>query len=261
MPSRILFNLLEVLIGAIVGYLTYIVSYDNDKTVVGVLSIIVGLLSSILSSILINGHDQGKKIDFLTARLNKIIEVFASGMEVKGHLQKLLKHGSTNYARQDTDRIWLDILWNTTKRYWATSYSHPSEVWHTKLSHAVLAIQSTKIKVQNVDIRRVYLIDSAQELVELEKELQAQIETGVKIKYMYKSQIEAEPLLASKLAKFDSVDFGLSDSIIIWFLHLNRDRKIRSGQVIVDDIKCSEYEEFYKLLFDASETYKPQLKW
>jgi hypothetical protein len=252
MKRTLILNLLELFAGVCVGYLNYeLVSLQTASKVTS--SIIIGLLTSLLVKSLIESHENESRLNEIKSIYVKISSGLSEKAQDMSNLAKLLRYGTAVFPKEKAVKVWLDLLWLASSRYWSTNYIN--ELWDSTVSELALAIQSAKVRVENVDMRRVFIIDDSHELESLKSVMRAQSNAGVKVRYIFKEEIEKEPYIWKQLSKLDTLDFSLVNSEIIFQVLLDKNRRIRSEQIQIDLKYCKELEEIYSMIFDTSHNF------
>jgi hypothetical protein len=242
---------IEVAIGTVVGYATWQLT-DAENAVTGLLSIAVGLLTTLVIGS-INGHlaeeartsEQSSRMDLLLSRLAVRL---GEATEMAAHLQ----HGLVSVPRDRTAKAWLDLLWRCSSRYWGTVYTAPEEVVETSLFELGHSVLGAKVRVDQVDARRIFIIEETDELNRMRARLEAQMASGIQIRWIEKAQVEAHPYLREQINAWSTFDITVLDSRVIWLLHLDGNRRIESGTLEIDTDKARRFEETYRLLWDTA---------
>jgi len=116
-----------------------------------------------------------------------------------------------------------------------------------------LEIQRTKIRVNKASIRRVFIVDNKEEITKLQNVMGKQKEAGIMVKYIFKREIETNSMLNTLAGKLETLDFALVDSTFISLLFVDKNRKIKHGQVIFSKNQFELYKRFYDYLFEEAE--------
>jgi hypothetical protein len=247
--SEFIVKIIEVLVGFTVGYLTFRLSAQKDALAV-TLSVTIGLLTSLLATNLIESYRQNTRYLRLQELLNKLLEKLSDRYVNASDTAQLLQFGSTAFTREKTMSVWLDLLWLTSSRYWATNYT--KEVWDSSLPDLGIQIQIAKARAKQVDMRRVYIIDDLAELNGLRERIEAQLAGGIKVKYVLVTEIKKNKYFNSLLKELDSLDMALIDSRIIFSLELDKQRRIQNSKTIFDEKMCKNHERIFEMIFDEA---------
>lgn len=157
MKSNIALNFGHVLAGTIIGFLVYQLSGEHDFTV-GLLSIVIGLLTIILLEVILQPFLIRKEYLELTSRLNYLADKLADRAADAADIIRILKHGSVRIPASKTVDVWLELNWAARNRYWGILYVTPKEIARTSVFDLALAIMAAKVRVNQVDIKRIFLL-------------------------------------------------------------------------------------------------------
>jgi uncharacterized membrane protein YeaQ/YmgE (transglycosylase-associated protein family) len=250
MKTRILATVGELGLGLLVGFVTYQVSGERDAAT-GIMSVVVGLLTSLLAGTLSQHFYEETQGRRLADRLDALIERVSDRMLSAADAASALKYGGVEIPRAQVTRVWLDRLWRTSQRYWGVIYTAPGEVVDTRIFHLGLAILSAKVRVDQVDVRRIFVVDSQQELQHVLPAMRLQQERELNVRWVLRSALESHPLLQAQLGSLPSLDFVVIDRSVVWLLLLDGDRRIRSGSLHFDDALNERFGEVFRLMWDA----------
>jgi hypothetical protein len=252
MKKLLFFNLFELLTGIGVGYVNFeLVSEQTAFRVTS--SIIIGLLTSLLFKSLIESYQNESRINEVKSTYLKILSGLSEKAQDMSNLIALLRYGTTIFPKEKAVKVWLDLLWLASSRYWSTNYI--DELWDSTISELALAIQTAKVRVENVDMRRVFIINDENEFGNLKPVMKAQKTAGIHVRYIFKDELEKEEYIWKQLNKLGTYDISLINSEIVFQVLLDKDRKILSERVDVDHKRCGELEEVYRMIFDVAHQY------
>lgn len=251
MRTRLLLSAGELVLGLIVGYLTYQLSGDQDA-VTGILSLAVGLLTSLLASNLsqhfLEDARQRRAEERLELLISRVSDRLLSSADVAG----ALRYGGVEIARGEATRVWLDRIWRTSSRYWGVVYTAPGEVVDTSIFQLGAAVLSAKSRVDQVDVRRIFIVDDQAELEHVLPAIRAPHDSQIKVRYALRATLEAHPLLKAQLRQLPTLDFTVMDATVVWMLLLDRGRRIKSAMLYFDEAMNARYAEVYRLMWDAA---------
>src|SRR5688572_25505903 len=197
MKRPVLATLAELGVGILVGLVAFRVSGENDA-VTGMLSIVVGLLTSLLVGVL-NQHFQEESNDRrLNDRIDLLIDRVSDRALNAADAATALRYGGVEIPRADVTRVWLDRLWRTTSRYWGVIYTAPGEVVDTSVFQLGLAVLSAKVRVDQVDVRRIFVVDSEDELHHVLPFMREQQDSQIAVRYIMRSTVDAHALLKTQ---------------------------------------------------------------
>jgi hypothetical protein len=245
---------IEVGAGVVVGYATWRLTDPGDP-VVGLLSVAVGLLTVLVVASLNRHALEESRASALDARMDLLLARLGDRMDDAAQTATLLRHGPVVVPREQTAKAWLDLLWGCSSRYWGTIYTAPDEVLQTSLfalGHSVLA---SKIRVDQVDARRVFIVADQEELASIRQNLLSQMEAGIQVRWIETGMIDADAFLREQIKSWPTYDVSLLDSRIVWLLQLDSERRIVSGLLEIDTDQCRRYEQIYRLLWDTARPF------
>jgi hypothetical protein len=98
-------------------------------------------------------------------------------------------------------------------------------------------------------IRKVYIVKNETELNAEIWAFREQEATGMNVKYIFESAIDADPVLAAKRVAVGELDFGVFDRRQVLTWKLDGKRKVNSCRVLLDVAKAEEFAHFFDVLF------------
>jgi hypothetical protein len=241
----------EIVIGLVVGYATWRLT-DADNAVTGLLSIAIGLLATLVVAS-INRHVANEyRAHALDSQIGLLLARLGDRMDQVAEMASHLRHGPIAVPRERTSKAWLDLLWGCSSRYWGTVYTVPEEVVETSLFDLGHSVLSSKVRVDQIDARRVFIIDDPAELEVMRVRLQSQVTAGIQVRWINRKALETHPFLRDQIGSWSTLDVCLVDSRIVWLLHLDERRRIASGTLQIDPEEARRFEQIYRLLWDAA---------
>jgi hypothetical protein len=249
----------ELALGIIVGYITYVVAGERDP-LAGVLGLAVGLLTSLLAATLSQNFEQADQFRRSEERLNHLIAGVSDRLISTADAASVLRFGGVEIPRAEVTRVWLDRVWRTASRYWGVIYTAPDEVVDTNIFQLGVAVLSAKVRVDQVDVRRIFVVDDQNELDHMLPTMHALQESQMKVRYALRSSLESNPLIRAQIAELSTLDFTVMDSFVVWNLLLDRARRIRAGSLHFDERLNAKYAEVFRLLWDAATNVTPILQ-
>lgn len=149
---------------------------------------------------------------------------------------------------------WTYLLWRMRKSYRATNYIKNAELYEMGYAKAALQIQAAKIEAQNVDIKKIFIVDNDQELQEMKTVFKNQYDLGIQVKYILYGDIRSKRMLNDKLIQLATIDFGLIDdrTTLLWRL---KERGIDGGRILLGSEEFAQYDEFFDALFKEAKKY------
>src|SRR4030095_1258840 len=255
MKISVLFNIGHVIVGTIVGYLVYHFSGETDFTI-GLLSIVTGLLTVILMEVIFQPYTERKEFNELASRVNYLTEKVSDRLMQITDIAGILKYGNMQVPVGKVTDVWLERIWLTRHRYWGVLYTAPIEVTITAVFNLGLAVMAAKVRVEQVDVKRIFLHETKEDFEDSKNAMQACIENGIQVRYLFREQIRLHPLLAERASHLPSFDFTIYDSQIVWLLILDKNRHIQNGELIFDEKMNEHYSEVFRLMWDAGTVFK-----
>jgi Family of unknown function (DUF6879) len=250
MKTNILFNIGHVVAGTIVGYLVYHFSGEHDFTI-GLLSIVTGLLTIILLEVIFQPYTERKEFNELASRVNYLTEKVSDRLTQTADLAGILKYGNMRVPLGKVTDVWLERIWQTRHRYWGVLYAAPKEVTITTVFNLGLAVMAAKVRVDQVDVKRVFLLEGKEELESSRDAMRACVEYGLQVRYLFREQMRMHTLLAERASHLSSLDFTIFDSHIVWLIMLDKNRHITGGELMFDEKMNQHYSEVFRLMWDA----------
>lgn len=260
MRLKVYLSTIEIFLGIALGYLTFN-AWGSTSSVAGVLSIFAGLLCILLISKRVPLFNLDVQPEAVHNSLHRALNF------VNRKLERLQQMRTLQVSREQSTQLWLELLWKTSHRYWATIHTAPNEAADTKLFDLGIAVLGAKARVEQVDVRRLLLAADAAELQQFLPTLEAHQRAQIPVRYLLREQLNQHPLLQSQLKKLPSLDFSLIDSQLIWSLLLNKQRQVCSGELQVNEAKANQQELIFRTLWEIAtvpqrleEPAAPQLK-
>lgn len=260
------YKLLGVIIGLTVAVLVYWLVPITSATEKFVLSLLGSLLSVVIVEFLKQSvqvkdltkicEEASKKVNRLEQNLGSLNSSLADRFRASAQLEALLRYRTETIPSGRMDEVWLELIWGIRSEYLATNYINAPALYRTGYAGSALAIQSTKIKTMSAKIRKVFIVDSDNELNEIRDILTQQKEAGIEVKYIHKKKIDANQGLAAKCAHLETIDFGLFDShvLLLWFLGKKK-RSVEEGKVLVGG-NFEDYKIFFNSLYNEAREFR-----
>ena len=255
MKTNILFNIGHVVAGTVVGYLVYHFSGESDFTI-GLLSIVTGLLTIILLEVIFQPYTERKEFNELASRVNYLTEKVADRLTEAADLAGILKYGNMKIPIGKVTDVWLDRIWRTQHRYWGVLYAAPKEVTITTVFNLGLAAMAAKVRVDQVDVKRIFLHETKEDLETSRDAMRACVQYGLQVRYLFREQMRMHTLLAERASHLSSLDFTIFDSQIVWLIMLDKNRHIVGGELIFDEKMNEHYSEVFRLMWDAGTVFR-----
>ena len=138
-----------------------------------------------------------------------------------------------------------------SKTYYTTNYIKRGDFYENSWADAALAIQKAKIDGENVVIKKVFIIDDDSEKEQLKLTLEEQSAINVSVRYIYKKEIDNNPIITALLSDLESIDFGLFDMNKVFLWKLKNRIPIESSLLFKQD-ECEKYKIFFEQLFNEA---------
>mgnify|MGYP006300579019 CR=1 FL=1 len=135
--------------------------------------------------------------------------------------------------------FWRECMLRTKIKWSVISYSVPDEGWLLAWNNAVLVLQSERI-ASGCQIERVFLVETENEVSQLQQVMQKQIDIGIKVSYALKKDVSTERV--KELLKITgTMDFAVIDGSWLFFSNLDKSRKVVSVGAARDPevVKCA----------------------
>lgn len=257
MKSNIAFNVGHLLAGTIVGYLVYKLSGEHTFTV-GLLSIGIALLTIIMLEVMLQPFLIRKEYLELTSRVNYLANKMADRSADTADIVRILRHGSICVPASKTIDVWLELNWSTRNRYWGILYVSPKEIARTSVFDLALAIMSAKVRVNQVDIKRIFLFETQEDFEDSSRAMRACIEHNIPTRYCFASELKEHLLLQEKILQLKTLDFAVIDSQVVWLTFIDKKRFETGGEFHFDSQMNEHYSEIFRLIWEASIPYIPK---
>lgn len=243
---------IEIAAGVIVGYVTYRVSAPASD-LAGLFGIVIGLLTTLVVAQLVESYRHAQDIGKVNSDLCYLLEKIGEKQQDASDFTRILCYGVTTIPREKFMEVLIQLLWRVKSEILGANYIDPKEGWGRAYGELFTEIQRTKIKVNKATIRRVFIVDSEEEIETLRSIMHKQKETGIRIKCIFRRKIESTTTLKARVDKLETLDFDVIDSEYVWLSILDKNRKIKYGKVIFGKEVCDKYKRFHDEIFDEAE--------
>ncbi|REL27388.1 hypothetical protein [Thalassotalea euphylliae] len=251
LESEYIIKGIEILVGLASGYLTYKLA-DDGSSLSALLSVVVGLLSTLIMVLFVETYRQHADIKDVKSTYEQLIKIISeSKHQVEQKMSYILKYGIVSFEDRDMPSVWRELLWNVKSCYYATNYIRSDDIYNNPWADAALAIQKAKTFGENVDIKKVFIVDSEDELARLMPTIEAQKDAGINTRYILKNDIENSITLKAESNEIESIDFGIFDdsSVFIWKL---KERSFVGGEIKLKSEELVRYKAFYNHMFSQA---------
>ncbi|MFK7925800.1 MAG: hypothetical protein AB8H47_27880 [Bacteroidia bacterium] len=251
LPTEITLKLLQINFGILVGILTYFLPLSSNSGNLR-LSILIAIASVILISTLFSSK-QGPNLEeekfqqILNQEISKLSKAVYDSSKDLLYVYQLLQYSQITIPQEKIPRVWLEMLWMTKKRYWATTYISPNQGWNEAFTDLGEEIQRAKIVAEQVDICRIFIVEDENELRHLNVILNSQANIGIRIKYILIADIRKTASLANHQKQLATIDFGIIDDKYVYETHLVKRMAMHSSITFNPD-QLRHYIDFFRLL-------------
>jgi len=241
-----LFKAFEILLGIVIGFIAFHLSKGSGLPE-GLFSLIIGLLTTIVTVLVIEFSRQMEKLENINSNLSNVLIIISTDQSEK--FKSVLKYGFSEIPKEDIPITWFELLWATRKTYYATNYIRQEDIYEFKYAESALSIQKAQIDVRNIIVNKVFILDSEDEIDKIEASLIDQTNLGINAKFILKETIDSTDFLKNRVEKLETIDFGIFDSSVAFLWQLENNRKIKSGKLIFNEKKINEYQLFFNILY------------
>ena len=246
---------IEIGAGVAAGYLTYTMSYSTGE-LARLFGIITGLLTTLIVALLIESYRHAKDIYDTNLRLNKLTGKIAERHQDTWDFIQVLRYGLTTVPSEKWIDVFIQLLWRMKYRLLATNYVSPKEGWGRAYGELYHEIQRSKIKVSKAMISRIFIVDNQEEVNQLHDVMMKQQQAGIKVKYIFRKEIERTPMLKTGADAVESLDFDIFDDSLVWLTITDKKRKIRYGKILFGKEEWEKYKRFHDFLFVEAKEIK-----
>lgn len=250
--SEFISKAVEIAAGVIVGYVTYIVSAPKSE-LAGLFGIVIGLLTTLVVAQLVESYRHAQDISKTNFHLVNLLHKIGERQHEALDFAKILRYGVTTVPRGQFYDVLLELLWRIENEMLGANYIDPDEGWGRAYGELFSEIQRTKVKVNKATIRRIFIVDSEEEVDRLRSVMHTQKEAGIRVKCIFKRKIETTSMLKDWTDRIETLDFDVVDSKLVWLTLLDKGRKIKYGKVLFSKEKCDLYKRVHDYLYEEAE--------
>ncbi len=191
------------------------------------------------------------------------INLFFRALGEKDHFFEIaLLYGLRGFARIVSEKrvvvdkryandFWLDCI-RGCKRWFALSYTAPEESWDMSLGeNLALAIQQERIS-SGAEIRRVFIVDNAEEYEHLKGIMKKQESIGVHVRWLMRNDIPKQITLQDNLRTLVTLDTTLVDDSWVWREYLDGKRRSTGCEATRDRELVDTARMVLKEIFDKA---------
>ncbi len=169
-------------------------------------------------------------------------------MEHNESLVEVLGNERPGLSADEVRERWMHLLSRLRNTYSATNYIR--DIYSQNWAQAALHIQLAKKANADVEIRKVFLFDGEDELVEAAAFIEEQRRIGVHVYYLLHGALQ-DGRLCNRIHEQDipSVDFGIFDEekVLVW--ELNPARELVGGRIVFGSEQVARHQTFFDELF------------
>lgn len=249
-----LIKIIVIVAGLVIGYTTYKVSGGKGE-ITGLLSILVGLISTQVINTLIEFHRQSQYLKETNLKLASLLQKISEPINTTSELYNILRYGVTKITKEQIPNAWLELLWKIESRYYGVSYTNPDFWWNQAFTKLAIEIQRVKKNVIKAEIGRVFVYEDEDEFRKLQEIMAEQCKAGITVRHISKKNIESKVLLKKLSGKIKTFDYALIDSKIVLLVYVDKNRQFKHGEIIVGKEVFDTYKVFYDHLVDEAEEF------
>jgi hypothetical protein len=239
-----------ILLGVGSAYLTAYTSAEHTGEVL--IAAVLFLISVVVGEMLV----LDKTISELTDSNVRLREAFSRNLKLSvSDLAMLIEKCEVKIRAEDMSEMWSRLCWSVQERYSATNWQRMEGIYTKYWGKSALAIQRSKAKLKDVNIRKVLIVEDEQELKseDLVLELMEQIDAKIQIHYITRAAIDADPMLNSRMNEV-GYDFGIFDNLYVLEWLVDKNRNLKGGRLTMGNAEL--YQTAFEKLFEASSAYK-----
>lgn len=218
--------------------------------------VMLGLIGILLPMIVAGRINLHTSIVELKESNVQLLNVLSTSMERSiPDIALITRYASADIPADEMPRVWSELSWLIQKNYRATNWMNPQKIYEESWGKSALAVQRVKAQCKCAEIKKVLIVDNAEELQSagLKKELLEQHHAGIKLRYLEHARLNT----VLPLHRFSDlqVDFGIFDDryLLLWLV--DKKRHLTGGKLIVDQEKIRAYSEYFDELLKTSTAY------
>lgn len=244
--TRIGLRIFELLIGLLVGWLAYQFAANTNA----LLGIVAALLTTMLAGDIVESAKRSGDVRLLDQRVRDLLQWQGDGFSASLAITPMLKHGILWVDKTQVANAWLDLVWTSRRRYWATNYE--SVLWNSSVDDKVVKIQRMLVEVLSVDVRRVFILRDDSELDQYREIMQKQKEAGIRVAWITDKAIATKRHLAEEFARAECKDFSVVDSKVLFLVRTKRNQELIGAEIMTSRERCEDHERIFEHLFGES---------
>ncbi|WP_154653460.1 hypothetical protein [Halodesulfovibrio aestuarii] len=210
------------------------------------MSSLVGMLVGIFTYVVSSVQEMKKRV----GPLKKIYSALRDCSNSFDHIYSKLKHVECIVPKDNIGLVWNDLSWSIKKSYLAVNYED-SDALKTKLAQNCIGIQNLKSSSGTVQVEKLFIVDSIDELNSLIDLFRCHLEGQVKLKYIEKKDIlNPDGYLKKKAQLVSSWDFSIIDDELFFVWELDKKRKGTGGRLFFSKNPEEVHRDFLEALFN-----------
>lgn len=230
---------LSVVIAVLIGFCTYFIGKFGKESVTSV------------------SVEIAQQREFINATFNGFGVKMASLADTVGDMQGSLREvkeqlfmfdlSDPMFTGEAFERIWQTLTLNTKSSFLAMSYMKP-EAWCTPMARLQLKVLGVLIEAYaemdiTLDVRRVFVIETLEELPKLEDKVRESIKRGIGVRWILRTNlIDYHIMEESDVYR----GFNLSDGVRGAIYRYTEDRTVDAGKLLCQLTSRLEYKEVFE---------------
>jgi hypothetical protein len=220
-----------------------------------VLQVSVGLMTSILGLILVDGAVLEAKLSAYRRDLQGLLKILAPQLSSGAFARSLLEIGSLEVPGDDFQRFYRNALWSIERSYVTTFLATQTSATesHNRLA---LEIQRIKVRVSGATIRRLFIFADEAQRDAHSAMMQSQIEAGLEVRFLFDELIKDSRELTEWANKLDYLDFSIIDDRLILRTTvastLGHRTAVSRSLVSSETGLITDFQFFFSLLWDEA---------
>jgi len=172
-----------------------------------------------------------KKVGEMTVKIGDI----ATNLNNMNEQLKLADLGDTTFGENEFQSVWKKLTFHTEESFYAMSYMNPEQWNNEKATFQIRALGSLQGMAGNITIKRLFILESEEELQILEPIFQEHLLNNIDIRYILRGDNE-------KLR----IGINISDDTRGAIYHYTDDRKVDGGRLIYKDSEVKYNLEIFR---------------
>lgn len=258
-PKKILLELAAGTGGFIIGWI-YAMVYPGDDRMAWV----VGMLGFIVCELMFKTIPLNDAISGIRTELGALNTRIESLHDPDEHalFTMALKYAGRDLNRLETEEAWKQISFRTRKNYCATNYIDMEEFYTKGIEDGMIALQLAKSRAEKLHTRKVFLFQSEREAWKEYNVAAMKAHLGcddLRIRYCIREDVvkgNTDDDLLKGIDGEENIDFAVFDDSVVLVWHLDEQRKVEGGRVILGKTPAKNFTAFFRSLYDRSKPIK-----